>query len=283
MRTTLRSRPAARQSFTCKSIAFAALLAAAAPALAEPPAETMPSSAVVPLTLEEQPTLSEFLQYDPAHTPASPLRARTPGAPGPALDWKRSEKNDGSSALSVKKQLPFTWDAKIGADFGLGAQPSISSQPLPLAKEQNSGAAWANVTVPGVASVDARVEPGYDQNKFGTTLSRSLPLGSAYSLTLQNSYAVKETLGAPSGPAVAANPAAPAQVWSTDRLVKFNILSTGTSLGAGTSSSSLDNVTRNKLSAEQKLLGPLNVTTSVTDVGGANSNKSVTAGFKLQW
>ena len=67
------------------------------------------------------------------------------------------------------------------------------------------------------------------------------------------------------------------------RLVKFNILSTGTSLAAGTTNSSIDNVTRNKFSAEQKLFSNFNVTTSVTDLGSAAPNKSITAGFKLKW
>jgi hypothetical protein len=37
------------------------------------------------------------------------------------------------------------------------------------------------------------------------------------------------------------------------------------------------------LSAEQKLYGPLHVTTAVTDLGQTTSNKSITAGFKLNW
>jgi hypothetical protein len=39
----------------------------------------------------------------------------------------------------------------------------------------------------------------------------------------------------------------------------------------------------NTLSAEQKLFGPLHVTTSVSDLGEATVNKSITAGFKLHW
>ena len=70
---------------------------------------------------------------------------------------------------------------------------------------------------------------------------------------------------------------------STERMVKFNILSTGTSFGAGTTSSSADSATHNKISAEQKLFDRLNVTTSVSDIGAPNSNKSITAGFKLNW
>jgi hypothetical protein len=37
------------------------------------------------------------------------------------------------------------------------------------------------------------------------------------------------------------------------------------------------------LSADQKLFGPLHVTTAVSDIGQPVTNKSVTAGFKLNW
>ena len=38
-----------------------------------------------------------------------------------------------------------------------------------------------------------------------------------------------------------------------------------------------------QLSAEQKLYGPLQVTTAVTDFGQTSSSKSISAGFKLHW
>jgi hypothetical protein len=44
-----------------------------------------------------------------------------------------------------------------------------------------------------------------------------------------------------------------------------------------------DPVTHNTFSAEQKLYGPLQVTTTVTDFGQMTSSKSITAGFKLHW
>ena len=61
------------------------------------------------------------------------------------------------------------------------------------------------------------------------------------------------------------------------------MLSTGTTLAAGLTSTSTDPVTHNKLSAEQKLYGPLHVTTAVSDLGQPVPNKSITAGFKLNW
>jgi hypothetical protein len=80
----------------------------------------------------------------------------------------------------------------------------------------------------------------------------------------------------------ASTPLAP-QVFGNERAVKFNILPTGTTLAAGVVSASNDPVTHNTLSAEQKLYGPLQVTTAVTDFGQTSSSKGISAGFKLHW
>ena len=83
-------------------------------------------------------------------------------------------------------------------------------------------------------------------------------------------------LPAPGGPAAQ-------QVFGNEKAVKFNILPTGTTLGAGFANASNDPVTHNTFSADQKLYGPLHVTTAVTDVGQTTSSKSISAGFKLNW
>ncbi|HWP27537.1 MAG TPA: hypothetical protein VNL39_14465 [Xanthobacteraceae bacterium] len=282
-------RPTLLRQILKRILACAALIGPCAAALAEPPTDGVPGAAMVPLAPDVKATLSEILNFDPFRStgtsiaPNSLLRVRPPNA-GP-FDWNRVEKQDGSTSVSVKKELPTAWDAKLGADFGFGAPADPSRQPLPSPKEPNSGAAWAKIRVPGVAMVDARVEPSPEQQKFATTVSRSLPLGSSYSLTLQNSFTMTDHANASPAP-VAGGPTVtttPAQAWSTDRMVKFSILPTGTSVAAGTTSSSTDNVTRSKISAEQKLFEHFNVTTSVTDVGAPSSNKSITAGFKWQW
>lgn len=290
------SRDAARHA-----AALVALLSSCALTLADPAAKPDASGIDTngaPLSAEAEAALRDALTFDPSRwmemRPAIP-RASSQNASGQDLDWNRTDRQDGSSAVTVKKPLPLEWDAKVGAEFGLAPTPDVSYQPdrpLPFSKDKNSGtdglrATWATVTVPGVASIDARVDPAKEQSKFGTTISRSVPVGSSYSVTLQNTFAVTETLGglsnAPAATGTAPPGAPPAQVWSNDRLVKFNFLSTGTSLAAGTTSSTLDRQTRNKISAEQKLFEGLNVTTTVTDVGAPTTAKSITAGFKWKW
>jgi hypothetical protein len=247
------------------------------------------SADATPISPELREALQDFLNYDPAGAASrrvSPLRK---AAPSRNAEWKRTDKDDGSGSVTVKKVLPLSVDANVGADIGLAATPAKTYQPEKLqqsAKDTGSGAAWANVqVVPGLASLDARVDPTREQGRIGTTLGRSVPFGPNYSITLQSTYALTDGLGAQT-PSAAPGPAAalpPAQFWTNDRLVKFNILSTGTSLAAGKTTSSFDNVTHNKFSAEQKLFQNFNVTTSLTEASGQPANKSITAGFKLKW
>ena len=66
-------------------------------------------------------------------------------------------------------------------------------------------------------------------------------------------------------------------------MIRLDIKSYGTALSVGGGTSSTDEQWHNKLSVEQKLLGPLKVTTSVEDAGTTASKKSVTAKFKHVW
>ncbi len=199
--------------------------------------------------------------------------------------------------MVLKQPLPVDWDAKVGADLGLRAAPSLAYSPDPwkagsVADGRSSGAAWASVgLVPSLATVDVRADPSNDQGRVGTTFKHSMPIGSRFSVTLQNSYTVTETFSAsspvPSDIPMVAVPVTTGvptpQVWGSEKAAKFDILSTGTSFGAKLANNSTDPVTHNQLSAEQKIYGPLNVTTAVTDVGQTTASKSVTARFKLNW
>src|SRR6185503_8668574 len=149
-----------------------------------------------------------------------------------------------------------------------------TAYPLPLSTERNNGmpagAAWASVGVPNLASVDARVDPTNEQGKVGTTIKHSIPFGSRFAMTVQGTYSVTEMLGQPSsGPGDLPLMALPAPGGPAAQQVFGN--------------ASNDPVTHNTFSADQKLYGPLHVTTAVTDVGQTTSSKSISAGFKLNW
>ena len=257
-----------------------------------------------PLTPEENETLGRALLFDPSSlTSNKPERKlKLPGALNSAgLDVKNTDKPDGSSSVAVKRPLIDTADVagNVGADVNVAAQPSNVYQPrgtLPgsATSDHGSAAAWASVGMPNLASVDARVDPTNDQGKIGGKLSHAVPVGKDLSVTLEDSYSMTEnfspTAGAPAtGASLAAPPPATAappgseQVFDSSKSVKFNVTPTGTTFGAGWTTASNDPVTHHTLSADQKLFGPLHVTTSVTDVGQPTENKSITAGLKLNW
>jgi len=248
------------------------------------------------LTPEEAAALGNALMFDSATLadgkPAKLLRLPSLNDPD-NFDISRTGKPDGSSTLVIKQPLASEWDVRVGADLNLapsdGDQPS---KPLPVtAANLGSGAAWASAGLPNLATVDARVDPGNDQGKLGTTFKHSILVGGRFSLMLQDSYSVTQTVGLPAtAPSSVPLMTAPVgtttptpQVWSSQKIVKFDVLTTGTTFGAGVATASNDPVTHNTLSADQKLYGPLHVTTAVTDFGQPTASKSISAAFKLNW
>ncbi|HEX3441179.1 MAG TPA: hypothetical protein VHT93_12605 [Pseudolabrys sp.] len=276
-------------------------------ALASPPSnptdQQSPSPSNAAPLPDESAVLSSVLTFDPAamaSMPIKPLKQPSLGNRDTLAVTRTNSQPDGSGTVSVKQglqqPLPTNWSANVGTDLSLAPNTSpLNSefgQPLPMRGARDSGgAAWATLGVDNLASLDARVDPTNDQGRIGTTLQRSIPFGSRFSVTVQDTYSVTESFSnpgasAPSDIPVMSMPAAsanPAQVWDNQRGVKFGILPTGTTFGASTATSSIDPETHNTFSAEQKLLGPLNVTTAVTDIGKPTESKSIAAGFKFNW
>lgn len=264
---------------------------------AQASAQEITDAAISP---EDSALIGNALIFDPAglasNTPVKRFHRSTPHDVK-WLDVARTDRPDGTSTVVVKKPLATEWDAKVGADLSPAANSAPNEfnadNPLRVTRDSaGSGAAWASLNVPYFATVDARVDPTNDQGRIGTTFKQSMPVGNKFSVTLQSGYSVTETFGQPQTapsdiPLIAApagNPADPApRVWGNENIAKFDILPTGTTLAAGLSSTSTDPVTHNTLSAEQKLYGPLHVTTAVTDVGQSSENKSISARVKLNW
>jgi hypothetical protein len=271
-----------------------------------PTGEARPADAPIgaePSADDESAMLGQMPMFDPATlaatTPSKPLKLPSLYAPQP-FDVSRSDQSSGSSTVVVKKPLPAEYGATVGADLNLASTPSTGYRPNPaapaIADNPGSGAAWASVGVTQYTSVDARLDATNTQSKIGGTLKQSIPLGQKFSVTLQNTYSVTDTFNpataSPSSlsnlplmtaPAAAAPTTAPMQIWGDEKNVKFNILPTGTTLGAGLTTASNDPITHNMLSADQKLYGPLHVTTAVTDVGQTTVSKSISAGLKFNW
>ena len=201
----------------------------------------------------------------------------------------RTDKPDGSTALSVGRRLPIEWDTKVGVDAKLAPEPAPALADSMLANPsvtRSSGAVWGSMSGPGVApvifdktAVEARLDAGQEKGQLAATLSRTVPISRDVSVTLQDKYSLTQSLP---GSATSPQPSAGA-VWQSDRSLRLNWAPTSTTLSAGVLSSNNDNQWHNKLGAEQKIIGPLNVTTSITDPGTAASSKSIAAGFKHTW
>jgi hypothetical protein len=223
--------------------------------------------------------------------PAS--KARTTPKPGTAaeMSWSSNSKPNGAAGVSVKQPLSPFWDTRIGADMTVTRQPTTMSELLSEKatnggnEPQSGGSAWAAITAPGVGSiwdktaVEARVDPGQEQSKLGTSLSKSLPLSEQYSLTLQNGYNVIQQ-GVVPVPGIAAHPS---RNYQTEQSAKLSITDTGTSLVAGQTLSTTDDKWLRKIGAEQKLFDGVSVSASVGETPQGATNKSLTAGFKHSW
>jgi opacity protein-like surface antigen len=238
---------------------FALLLGSAAQATdqADEP-ETTAEETPVELTTDEPPDLST-----PEPENGWPTRTK-PFAPKPSAS---------------------AWDGKAGIDYRKPHIPGADFQPDQLAAgaipDQSTGVAWATITGGQLplgwdkASIDARVDPSQEQGQFGTTLSRSVPVGEEVSVTLENGVSVTRTL-----PDVSA----PGQGWASSQALRFNILPTDTNVSVGAGISSGDEKWRRTLSAEQKLFGgPVSVTGSVSETPSGDHSKSLRAGFKRTW
>jgi hypothetical protein len=231
--------------------------------------------------------------YDPAEQPDfSALNDPTPdvrvrgalGGPrapsGPDTIGSRNEKADGSISVSAGQRLPIDWDTKVGVDVAAPAQlpDAFASQ------AQDRGSGWANVAVPASqlgldkATIDARVDPNADQGRLSTALSRSVPIGDGMSVTLQNGYAVTQSLANPNGVGTPAT-----RVLSGDGAVRLEF-PTATALSAGARMSSSDERLLPSVSAEQKLFdSPLSVTGSISHRATGETDRSIMAGFKKNW
>jgi hypothetical protein len=242
----------------------------------------------------------EDLDWSQLNVDASTLGLATPkGGTAPKttagndISWSSNARGNGASAVTVKQSLTPFWDTRIGADMTVVNQPSNSSSADVLrqkfapdaAPSQSSGSVWATATAPGVGSIwdktsiEARVDPGSEQGKIGTSLTKAVPLSEQYSLTLQNGYNVIQH-GLVPVPGMAGHVA---RNYETDQSAKLSVTDTGTSFVAGQSLSSTEDKWLRKFGAEQKLFDGVTVSGSVSETSSGTTNKSISAGFKKSW
>ncbi|MGJ4892004.1 hypothetical protein ACQR1Y_27695 [Bradyrhizobium sp. HKCCYLRH3099] len=221
---------------------------------------------------------------------ASAAAKRKAAEKAAALDWSNQNKGNLASGVSVKQSVSPFWDARVGADMTVARQPTTMSELLAEKAEnggstpQSGGSAWAAVTAPGAGSIwdktsiEARVDPGSDQGRLGTTITKAVPIDH-YNLTLQNGYNVTQQ-------GVVALPGAATKTsrsFDTEQSAKLSIGETGTSVTAGQTLSSNDDKWLRKVGAEQKLTDGLTVSGAIGETPQGGTSKSISAGFKRSW
>jgi hypothetical protein len=239
-------------------------------------------------------------------TGPAPKGRAAPKTAGAGASWSSNAKPDGSSAVSVKQSVSPFLDTRIGADMTVARQGTLTASEVLSEKlanggnlPQSSGTAWAAITAPGVGSiwdktaVEARVDPGQDQSKLGTSLSKSLPLNEQYSVTLQNDYHLIQQ-GIVPVPGLSnllcadlrklvCDVSRPVRSYETDQSARLSITDTGTSFTAGQTLSTNDDKWLRKVGAEQKLFDGVTISGSVGETAQGTANKSFSAGFKRSW
>jgi hypothetical protein len=226
----------------------------------------------------------------PEGSPGGVLRPRPIGpAPEPGFT-SRTDGRDGGAAVTVGRLLPTEWETKVGLDLGLAADPATTYRldpPTGSVNTAGSGAAWANLKIPGFnapltwdqAQIDARIDPTTEQGRLGTRFSRSVPIGDSLSLTLQNGYAVTQSF-----PAGTITAPASTEIWSTDRSLRITLPDSGISFSARQSLNSLDDKWLRSLGAEHRMLGgPVSLNGTASETTSGEIAKSVTATFRRTW
>ncbi len=207
------------------------------------------------------------------------------------MNWSNKNQANGASAVSVKQSVSPFWDTRVGADMTVTREPTTMSELLAEktanggSLPQSSGSAWAAITAPGAGpvwdktAVEARVDPGADQSRLGTSILKQVPLGDATSLTLSNGYNVIQQ-GAVPVPGIATRQE---RTYQTEQSARVELSETGTSISAGQSLSTSDDKWLRKVGAEQKLFGDVSVSGSVGETPQGTINKSISAGIKKSW
>lgn len=228
----------------------------------------------------------------PLTAPEPKQSAAANSADDTKASWSSSDRPNGTSAVSVKQSITPFWDTRIGADMTVARQGTLTNSEQLSEKlanggslPQSSGTAWAAISAPGIGSiwdktsVEARVDPGQEQSRLGTTLSKSLPLDEQYSLTLQNGYNLIQQ-GIVPVPGIISHPS---RSYEADQSAKLSITDTGTTFIAGQTMSTSDDKWLRRVGAEQKLLDGVTISGSIGETPSGAASTSVSAGFRRSW
>ncbi|MBR0874401.1 hypothetical protein JQ633_28875 [Bradyrhizobium tropiciagri] len=260
---------------------------------ADPPPAANANDADILKDIDESKLDWSQLDTDSTSLPTLAPRGSKPSSTASAdPSWSTNRNANGSSAVSVKQQVSPFLDTRIGADMTVAKQGTLTTSEQLSERLANGGSlpesggsAWAAISAPGVASiwdktsVEARVDPGSDQSKVGTSLSKQMPLSDDYSLTLRNGYNLTQQ-GVVPVPGIAGHPS---RSYDTDQSATLSVNDSGTSITAGQTLSTADDRWLRRVGAEQKLFDGVTVSGSVGETAQGTTSKSISAGYKRSW
>jgi len=212
------------------------------------------------------------------HAPAAVLTSAVLLAAGgahaqTAVTAKRVLNADGSTSMTYSGEV-----SDLATQLGLDMSAARTSV-APAAQAGNdsvSGTAYAKVTLSALpdwllwqkGAVNVAVSPTEEESRLGTTLSRSWTVNDGLKAELADSYQVGRS-GTANG-------------WQMDKSLSVTGLSTDTTVSVGARLTDEAQRLLPSVSAPQKVLGGIQVTTTVADTG-SDINKSITAGFSHRW
>ncbi|MFG1417129.1 hypothetical protein V5F38_04865 [Xanthobacter sp. V0B-10] len=190
-----------------------------------------------------------------------------------AVTAKTTLNADGTTSMTYANSLSDL-STQVGLDMS-AARTSVAPAQA-AGTDTVSGKAFAKVTLDALpdwllwqkGSVNVAVSPTEEESKLGTTLSRSWTVNDGLKAELSDSYQVGRT-GTANG-------------WQMDKKLSVTGVATDTTLSLGARMTDEAQRLLPSLSAQQKVFGGLNVTTTVADTG-SDINKSITAGFSHRW
>lgn len=186
---------------------------------------------------------------------------------------KRTLNADGTTSMTYSGEV-----SDLGTQLGLDMSTDKTSV-APVAQpgsDEVSGTAYAKVTLAALpdwllwqkGAVNVAVSPTDEESKLGTTLSRSWTINDGLKAELADTYQLDRS-GTDNG-------------WQMNKSLSMTSVGTDTTLSVGASLTDEASRLLPSISAQQKVLGGLNVTTTVADTG-SDINKSITAGFSHRW
>jgi len=195
-----------------------------------------------------------------------------------AVTAKRTLNADGTTSMTYVRDVSAFDLEGLATQVGLDMSAAkASAAPAPVAgAESVSGTAYAKVSLAALpdwllwqkGAVNVAVSPTDEESRMGTTLSRSWTINDGLKAVVADSYELSRS-GSSNG-------------WQTDKTLSLANSNTGTTVSVGAHAADDTAGLLPSVSAQQKVVGNFQVTTTLAD-NGSDLNKSVTAGFTHRW